>query len=274
GPPAAPREREAAQPTGRVFREEEWESFVSPEGAPAVEGRAPPRPRRREPMSPIRLKIAERLLSAHQSTAHLTTFNEVDLTAVKELRERYGERFAQRHGVRLGFLPFFVRAAVEALRQIPQVGAQIDGGDLVYLDRYDIGIAVSTDRGLIVPVLREAEKKSFAEIERAIREVVERARSGKLTLPELEGGIFTITNGGVFGSLVSTPILNPPQSAILGMHAIQDRPVAIRGRVEIRPMMYLALTYDHRVIDGREAVTFLGQIKAFVENPGIILLDL
>ncbi|MDD2677497.1 MAG: dihydrolipoyllysine-residue succinyltransferase, partial [Methylacidiphilaceae bacterium] len=259
---------------GRVLREEEWERFGSSEGDLSIQQEAPARPRQRKPMSPIRLKIAERLLSAHQNTAHLTTFNEADLTAVKELRERYGERFEKRHGVRLGFMAFFVRAVVEALRQVPQVGAQIDGSDLVYPDRYDIGIAISTDRGLIVPVLRDAEKKGFAEVERAIRDFAERARSGKLTLPELEGGCFTITNGGVFGSLFSTPILNPPQSAILGMHAIQDRPVAIRGNVEIRPMMHLALTYDHRVIDGREAVSFLVQIKALLENPGIVLLDL
>ncbi|MGD9896518.1 MAG: 2-oxoglutarate dehydrogenase complex dihydrolipoyllysine-residue succinyltransferase [Candidatus Methylacidiphilaceae bacterium] len=259
---------------GRVLREEEWERFEPDAGERVSPPEVSDRPQQRKPMSPIRLKIAERLLSAHQNTAHLTTFNEVDLAAIKELRARYGERFEQRHGVRLGYMAFFVRAVIEALRQVPQAGAQIDGSDLVYPGCYDIGIAVSTDRGLIVPVLRDAEKKSFAEVERAIRDFAERARSGKLTLPELEGGLFTITNGGVFGSLLSTPILNPPQSAILGMHAIQDRPVAIRGAVEIRPMMYLALTYDHRVIDGREAVTFLVQIKAFLENPGIVLLDL
>ncbi|MDD4932409.1 MAG: 2-oxoglutarate dehydrogenase complex dihydrolipoyllysine-residue succinyltransferase [Methylacidiphilaceae bacterium] len=287
-PPKAAREEEEAGPIpsepsrpirspngGRVLREEEWERLGPAEGEAAVrQEAAAARPTRRKPMSPMRLKIAERLLSAHQNTAHLTTFNEADLAAVKELRERYGERFEKRHGVRLGFMAFFVRAVIEALRQVPQVGAQIDGSDLVYPDRYDIGIAVSTDRGLIVPVLRDAEKKGFAEVERAIRDFAERARSGKLTLPELEGGLFTITNGGVFGSLLSTPILNPPQSAILGMHAIQDRPVAMRDRVEIRPMMYLALTYDHRVIDGREAVNFLAQVKAFLENPGIVLLDL
>ncbi len=259
---------------GRVLREEEWQRFAPAEKEPAAEQDASARPPHRKPMSPIRLKIAERLLSAHRNTAHLTTFNEADLTAVKDLRERFGERFEKRHGVRLGFMAFFVRAVVEALRQVPQVGAQIDGSDLVYPGRYDIGIAVSTDRGLIVPVLRDAEEKSFAEIERAIRDFAERAKSGKLTLPELDGGLFTITNGGVFGSLLSTPILNPPQSAILGMHAIQDRPVAVRGSVEIRLMMYLALTYDHRVIDGREAVGFLGQLKSFLEHPGIVLLDL
>ncbi|VVM07072.1 2-oxoglutarate dehydrogenase complex dihydrolipoyllysine-residue succinyltransferase [Methylacidimicrobium tartarophylax] len=272
--PSAPLRPIRSPKGGRVLREEEWERFDSSEADRSIRQEAPARPQRREPMSPIRLKIAERLLSAHQNTAHLTTFNEADLTAVKELRERYGERFEKRHGVRLGFMAFFVRAVVEALRQVPQVGAQIDGSDLVYPDRYDVGIAISTDRGLIVPVLRDAENKGFAEVERAIRDFAERARSGKLTLPELEGGCFTITNGGVFGSLFSTPILNPPQSAILGMHAIQDRPVAIRGNVEIRPMMHLALTYDHRVIDGREAVSFLVQIKAFLENPGIVLFDL
>jgi 2-oxoglutarate dehydrogenase E2 component (dihydrolipoamide succinyltransferase) len=272
--PSAPSRPIRSPKGGRVLREEEWERFGSSEAELSIRQEAPARPQQRKPMSPIRLKIAERLLSAHQNTAHLTTFNEADLTAVKELRERYGERFEKRHGVRLGLMAFFVRAVVEAVRQVPQVAAQIDGSDLVYPDRYDIGIAISTDRGLIVPVLRDAEKKGFAEVERAIRDFAERARSGKLTLPELEGGCFTITNGGVFGSLFSTPILNPPQSAILGMHAIQDRPVAIRGNVEIRPMMHLALTYDHRVIDGREAVSFLVQIKAFLENPGIVLLDL
>lgn len=257
---------------GRVLPEEEWGGWTPVRGEPPQrrEARAP----HRQPMSPIRLKIAERLLSAHRETAHLTTFNEVDVSAMKDLRERFGERFEKRHGVRLGYMAFFVRAVVEALRHEPRVGAQIDGTELVYPGRYDIGIAVSTDRGLIVPVLRDADEKSFPEIERAIREFAERARSGKLTLPELEGGLFTITNGGVFGSLLSTPMLNPPQSAILGMHAIQDRPVAVRGRVEIRPMMYVALTYDHRLIDGKEAVGFLAQVKAFLENPGIALLDL
>ncbi|QSR84126.1 2-oxoglutarate dehydrogenase complex dihydrolipoyllysine-residue succinyltransferase [Methylacidimicrobium sp. B4] len=274
--PVAPEPAPPFRPSGggRVLREEEWQGFAPAQKESPEEPGASPKPPHRKPMSPIRLKIAERLLSAHRNTAHLTTFNEADLTAVKDLRERFGERFEKRHGVRLGFMAFFVRAVVEALRQVPQVGAQIDGTDLVYPGRYDIGIAVSTDRGLIVPVLRDAEEKSFAEIERSIREFAERAKSGKLTLPELDGGLFTITNGGVFGSLLSTPILNPPQSAILGMHAIQDRPVAVRGSVEIRPMMYLALTYDHRVIDGREAVTFLTQVKSFLEHPGIVLLDL
>lgn len=272
--PPLPASSLQATDSGRILREEEWERTVPARREPTAESGTPAKPLRRKPMSPIRIKIAERLLSAHQNTAHLTTFNEVDLTAIKELRERYGESFEKRHGVRLGFMAFFVRAVIEALRHVPQVGAQIDGTDLVYPGRYDIGIAVSTDRGLIVPVLRDAEQKSFAEIERTIREFADRARSGKLTLSELEGGSFTITNGGVFGSLLSTPILNPPQSAILGMHAIQDRPVAIRGGIEIRPMMYLALTYDHRVIDGREAVTFLVRVRSFLENPGIVLLDL
>ncbi|HPA18242.1 MAG TPA: 2-oxoglutarate dehydrogenase complex dihydrolipoyllysine-residue succinyltransferase [Verrucomicrobiae bacterium] len=228
----------------------------------------------RRPMSTIRRKIAERLLSAQAGAAMLTTFNEVDMSAVMALRKRYQDRFTQKHGIKLGVMSFFVRAAVEALRAIPQINARIDGAEIVENHFYDIGVAMSTDRGLMVPVLRDADRMSLAEIERAIAEFATKARAGKIALTDLEGGVFTITNGGVFGSMLSTPILNPPQSGILGMHAITDRPVAVDGRVEIRPMMYLALTYDHRLVDGREAVTFLVRVKEFIEQPGSALLGL
>lgn len=228
----------------------------------------------RRPMSTIRRKIAERLLSAQAGAAMLTTFNEVDMSAVMALRKRYQDRFTQKHGIKLGVMSFFVRAAVEALRAIPQINARIDGAEIVDNHFYDIGVAMSTDRGLMVPVLRDADRMSLAEIERAIAEFATKARAGKIALTDLEGGVFTITNGGVFGSMLSTPILNPPQSGILGMHAITDRPVAVDGRVEIRPMMYLALTYDHRLVDGREAVTFLVRVKEFIEQPGSALLGL
>lgn len=228
----------------------------------------------RRPMSAIRRKIAERLLSAQAGAAMLTTFNEVDMSAVMALRKRYQDRFTQRHGIKLGVMSFFVRAAIEALRAVPQINARIDGADIVENHFFDIGVAMSTDRGLMVPVLRDADRMSLAEIEQAIADFATKARSGKIALTDLEGGVFTITNGGVFGSMLSTPILNPPQSGILGMHAITERPVAVEGRVEIRPMMYLALTYDHRLVDGREAVTFLVRVKEFIEQPGSALLGL
>jgi 2-oxoglutarate dehydrogenase E2 component (dihydrolipoamide succinyltransferase) len=224
-------------------------------------------------MSKIRQSIAEHLLAAQQGAAILTTFNEADLSAVMALRARYKEAFQKKHGVGLGFMSFFVRACVEALRAFPAVNARIDGSDIVYHDYCDVSVAVSTDKGLLVPVLRDADKLSFAQIEQRIAELARKAREDKITPSELRGGTFTITNGGVFGSLVSTPILNAPQSAILGMHAIQKRPVAIDDQVVIRPMMYLALSYDHRLIDGREAVSFLVRVKECVEAPERMMLE-
>jgi len=226
----------------------------------------------RKPMSRLRKTIARRLLEARQQTAMLTTFAEVDMSSVQALRERYQESFLARHGVKLGLMSFFVKAVVEALHAFPELNASIEGDDIVYHHYYDISIAVSTERGLVVPVLRDADKKSFAEIEKEIADLARRARENKLALSELEGGTFTITNGGVFGSLLSTPLLNPPQVGILGMHAIVDRPVAVEGRVEIRPMMYLALSYDHRLIDGREAVQFLVRVKECVAAPERLVL--
>jgi 2-oxoglutarate dehydrogenase E2 component (dihydrolipoamide succinyltransferase) len=229
---------------------------------------------RRVAMTRLRTRIAERLIQAQSTAAMLTTFNEVDLKAVNELRARYKDRFEKEHGARLGFMSFFVKAAIEALRRFPLVNASVDGSDIVYHEYYDIGVAVSTDRGLIVPVLRDADALSFGEIEKAVVGYANRAREGSLTLEELTGGTFTITNGGVFGSLLSTPILNMPQSAILGMHKIQERPVVVGGEIVIRPMMYLALTYDHRLIDGREAVQFLVAVKDALEDPARLLLQI
>ena len=237
---------------------------------------APPEPRaeRREPMSRLRRRIAERLLESQRNAAILTTFNEVDMQPVMDLRRRYREDFERRHGARLGFMSFFVKAAVQALRRFPPVNAFIEGDDLVYHDYCDVGVAVGSPRGLVVPVLRNAERLSFAAIEQAITRFGEQARDGSLSLEDLVGGTFTISNGGVFGSLLSTPILNPPQSAILGMHKTQPRPVADgNGEVVVRPMMYLALSYDHRIIDGREAVQFLVAIKEAVEDPARLLLE-
>jgi 2-oxoglutarate dehydrogenase E2 component (dihydrolipoamide succinyltransferase) len=227
----------------------------------------------RQPMTPIRRRIAERLLAARQQTAMLTTFNEVDMSRVLALREKHGDNFQARHGVKLRFMPFFVRACIEALEEFPAVNARIDGNDIVYQHFYDIGIAVSGAKGLVVPVLRNADRLHFAEIEKGIENFVELIRSNKLAISDLEGGTFTITNGGVFGSLLSTPILNPPQSGVLGMHAVQERPVARGGKVVIRPMMYLALSYDHRIIDGREAVQFLKKVKEYIEEPEEMLLE-
>ncbi len=227
----------------------------------------------RQPMTPIRRRIAERLLAARQQTAMLTTFNEADMSRIETLREKHGADFQEHHGVKLGLMPFFVKACIEALREFPAVNARIDGDDIVYQHFYDIGIAVSGEKGLVVPVLRDADRLRLAEIERGIQDFVEKIRTNKLAISDLEGGTFTITNGGVFGSLMSTPILNPPQSAVLGMHAIQERPVAIKGKVVIRPMMYLALSYDHRIIDGREAVGFLKKVKECIEEPEELLLE-
>ncbi|HZJ09721.1 MAG TPA: 2-oxoglutarate dehydrogenase complex dihydrolipoyllysine-residue succinyltransferase [Trueperaceae bacterium] len=225
------------------------------------------------PMSPLRRKVAERLVAAQHAAALLTTFNEIDMTGVIELRKQYKEPFEKRYGVRLGFMSFFVKAAIDALKQVPQLNAEIRGTDIVYKNYYDIGVAVSAKKGLVVPVIRDAERLSFAEVERIIGDFGERAGHNKLMPEELQGGTFTISNGGVFGSLMSTPIVNPPQSGVLGMHAIQERPVAREGQVVIRPMMYVALTYDHRIIDGREAVTFLKRIKDAIENPTRMLLE-
>ena len=232
------------------------------------------RPEKRVPMSRLRSTIAKRLLSVKQETAMLTTFNEVDMLPIKDLRAKYGAEFENEHGVKLGFMGFFVIAAVQALKKFPVVNASIDGNDVVYHGFQDIGVAVSTERGLVVPVIKDADTKSLPEIEKSILEYSEKARNGKLSIEDMQGGTFTISNGGIFGSLLSTPILNAPQTAILGMHAIQDRPVAINGDITIRPMMYLAMSYDHRLLDGKEAVTFLVSIKEQLESPERLLLNL
>lgn len=232
------------------------------------------RPEKRVPMSRLRSTIARRLVSVKQETAMLTTFNEVDMMPIKELRSKYGSEFEKEHGVKLGFMGFFVIAAVQALKKFPVVNASIDGDDIVYHGFQDIGVAVSTERGLVVPIIKDADTKSLPEIEKSILEYSDKARNGKLSIDEMQGGTFTISNGGIFGSLLSTPILNAPQTAILGMHAIQDRPVAINGEAVIRPMMYLAMSYDHRLLDGKEAVTFLVSIKEQLESPERLLLNL
>jgi 2-oxoglutarate dehydrogenase E2 component (dihydrolipoamide succinyltransferase) len=244
--------------------------------SPAVAGEASrgERGERRVPMTRLRARIAERLIQAQSTAAMLTTFNEVDLRAVNELRARYKERFEKEHGARLGFMSFFVKACVEALKRYPVVNASVDGNDIVYHEYYDIGVAVSTERGLVVPVLRDADQMSFGEVEKSVVGYATRARDGQLSLEELTGGTFTITNGGVFGSLLSTPILNMPQSAILGMHKIQERPVVVDGQVVVRPMMYLALSYDHRLIDGKEAVQFLVSVKESLEDPARLMLQI
>src|SRR5262245_28538118 len=229
---------------------------------------------RRVPMSKIRRSIAERLVRAQQTTAMLTTFNEIDVTAVQELRKRHQDDFKKAHGVSLGLMSFFARASVLALKHFPAINAQIDGDDILYFEHVNLGVAVSTERGLVVPILQHAEKMSFAKIEQEIKRVAIAARDGKLSIEDLSGGTFTITNGGVFGSLLSTPILNPPQTGILGMHAIQDRPVAVQGEVKIRPMMYIALTYDHRLVDGSDAVQFLVRLKQLLEDPLQMILEI
>ena len=245
---------------------------VAPAPAPAP-ARAPGAREERVKMTPLRKRVAERLLSAQNNAAILTTFNEVDMSAVMALRKQYAERFLQRHGVKLGFMSFFVRASVEALKAFPLVNASIDGDEVVLKHYYDIGVAVSGSRGLVVPVLRDADKLSMAEIEKQVAELGQKARSDKLTLAELQGGTFSISNGGTFGSMLSTPILNPPQTGILGMHNIVERPVARDGQVVIRPVMYLAMSYDHRLIDGREAVQFLVRVKECIEDPERLLLE-
>lgn len=241
--------------------------------APAVASAVGQNREHRVPMTRLRARIAERMVEAQQTAAMLTTFNEVDLTAVKALRARYKEVFEKKHGVKLGFMSFFVNATIEALRRFPTINASVEGNDVVYHDYFDIGIAVATERGLIVPVIRGADRLSFAELENTIRGYGIKAREGGISMDDLTGGTFTITNGGVFGSMMSTPILNPPQSGILGMHAIQDRPVVVDGEVVVRPIMYVALTYDHRIVDGSEAVQFLVTIKQALEDPGRLLLQ-
>ena len=268
---------------GRVTKEDvvrhvAGQSAPTPASAPQPEAAAPifsgDRVEKRVPMTRLRAKVAERLVQAQQSAAMLTTFNEVNMQPVMDLRARYKDQFEKRHGVRLGFMSIFVKACVEALRRQPVVNASIDGNDIVYHGYQDIGVAVSSDRGLLVPVLRNTESMSLAGIEATIREFGQKASAGKLGIDDMTGGTFTISNGGVFGSLLSTPILNPPQSAILGMHKIQERPMAVNGKVEILPMMYLALSYDHRLLDGKEAVTFLVTIKELLEDPARMLLDI
>jgi 2-oxoglutarate dehydrogenase E2 component (dihydrolipoamide succinyltransferase) len=226
------------------------------------------------PMTRLRQRVAQRLVEAQSTQALLTSFNEVDLGAIQELRARHKDRFEKEHGVKLGFMSFFVKAAIEALKKYPIINASVDGNDIVYHEYYDIGVAVSTERGLMVPIVRDADNKTFAQIEKEIGDYARRAREGQIAIEDLTGGTFTITNGGVFGSLMSTPIVNAPQSAILGMHKIQDRPMVVNGQIAIRPMMYLAVTYDHRIIDGREAVLFLVAVKEALEDPGRILLGI
>jgi len=248
-------------------------TVTAPQPTPKT-ARPPDQREQRVRMTRLRKRIAERLKQAQNTAAMLTTFNEVDMSAVLAARERYRDSFEKKHGVRLGFMSFFVKACIVALKELPAANGEIDGDDLVYKNYYDIGVAVGTAQGLVVPVLRDADAKSFAEIEKTIADLGKRARDGKLSLDELSGGTFTITNGGVYGSLMSTPILNPPQSAILGMHKIDKRAVVIGDKIEIRPMMYLALSYDHRIVDGREAVTFLVRVKECIEDPQRILLDM
>jgi 2-oxoglutarate dehydrogenase E2 component (dihydrolipoamide succinyltransferase) len=246
----------------------------APAARPAEVPAGGPRAEQRVPMTRLRARIAQRMIEAQSTQALLTSFNEVDLTAVQELRARYRERFERQHGVKLGFMSFFVKACVEALKRFPVVNASVDGNDIIYHEYYDIGVAVSTERGLVVPIVRDADAKSFALIEKEVAEYARKAREGSIAIAELTGGTFTITNGGVFGSLMSTPIVNAPQSAILGMHKVQERPMVVAGAIAVRPMMYLALTYDHRIIDGREAVQFLVTVKEALEDPGRVLLGI
>jgi len=297
-PPAKADKPKAAKPAKEPAKsnkvEDETESPSPEEAKPAPESKPPenkkpeakPQPQRvtpqastgREeeavPMTMLRRTVAQRLVEAQRTMAMLTTFNEVDMSAVQALRHEYQEAFEKRYQVKVGFMSFFIKAAVDALKQFPQINAEVRGNDVVYRNYFDIGVAVATERGLVVPVLRNAERSTFAELEKAIGDFARRAREGQLKPDDLAGGTFTITNGGVFGSLLSTPIINPPQSGILGLHSIQDRPIALQGQVVIRPMMYLALTYDHRIVDGREAVMFLRRIKQVIENPARMLLEI
>jgi 2-oxoglutarate dehydrogenase E2 component (dihydrolipoamide succinyltransferase) len=276
----APGSVPGSAPGGRVTKTDALAAAAAAP-APAAKTAAPApamaragRTEQRVPMTRLRARIAERLIQAQSSQALLTTFNEVDLTAVQELRARYKDSFEKKHGVKLGFMSFFVKASIEGLKRFPVVNASVESNDIIYHEYFDIGVAVSTERGLMVPVLRDADGMSFADVESGIADYAARARTGSITLEDLTGGTFSITNGGIFGSLMSTPIVNAPQSAILGMHKIQQRPMAVNGQVVIRPMMYLAVTYDHRIIDGREAVQFLVTIKDCLEDPGRLLLGI
>jgi 2-oxoglutarate dehydrogenase E2 component (dihydrolipoamide succinyltransferase) len=289
----APAEVPASGPGGRLLKEDVQRHVerqaatrdasaagtAAPPSPPAVFQPQPqPAPADREeevvPMSMIRRAIARRLVEAQQQAALLTTFNEADMSAVIALRKKYQDLFQEKYGIKLGFMSFFVKAAVEALKRFPQVNAEIRDYNVVYKNHYDIGVAIGGGKGLVVPVLRNAERMSFAEVEKAIADFASRAKQGKITPEELEGGTFTISNGGIYGSMLSAPIVNPPQSGILGLHAIQDRPVALAGNVVVRPMMYLALTYDHRLVDGREAVSFLLAIKQLIEDPTRMVLEI
>ncbi|EJK2114246.1 2-oxoglutarate dehydrogenase complex dihydrolipoyllysine-residue succinyltransferase [Vibrio navarrensis] len=264
---------------GRITREDieahlaNAKAAVKAEAPAVVAVPAAARSQKRVPMTRLRKTVANRLLEAKNSTAMLTTFNEVNMKPIMDLRKQYGDQFEKRHGIRLGFMSFYVKAVTEALKRYPEINASIDGDDIVYHNYFDISMAVSTPRGLVTPVLKDCDTLGFADVEKGIKELAIKGRDGKLTVDELIGGNFTITNGGVFGSLMSTPIINPPQSAILGMHKIQDRPMAVDGKVEILPMMYLALSYDHRLIDGRESVGFLVTVKELLEDPARLLLD-
>src|SRR5215468_6576437 len=266
----AGREGGRLSPSVRRLVEENHLDPAARPSAPAPSGRT----EQRVPMTRLRARIAQRLIEAQSTQALLTTFNEVDLTAIQELRARYKERFEKVHGVKLGFMSFFVKATIAALTKFPVLNASVDGNDIVYHEYYDIGVAVSTERGLVVPIVRDADGKDFAALEKEIADYARKAREGSLAIEDLTGGTFTITNGGVFGSLMSTPIVNAPQSAILGMHKVQERPMVVNGQIAVRPMMYLAVTYDHRIIDGREAVQFLVAIKEALEDPGRMLLGI
>ncbi|MFN7140945.1 MAG: 2-oxoglutarate dehydrogenase complex dihydrolipoyllysine-residue succinyltransferase, partial [Limisphaerales bacterium] len=272
----------ATGPGGRILKEDAQRAAegaapapAAPAAAPGAQAAAAPAFRQEQAvrMTKLRRTVAERLVQAQHTAALLTTFNEIDMTNLMSLRKEYGEAFLKRYGVKLGFMSFFVKAAVDALKQIPEINAEIRGEDIIYKNYYDIGVAIGGGKGLVVPVLRNAERMSFADVEKTIAEFAVRAKDNKLKIEELQGGTFTISNGGVYGSLLSTPIINPPQSGVLGMHSIQERPVAINGQVVIRPMMYVALSYDHRIVDGKEAVTFLKRIKEAVEAPARMLLE-
>lgn len=280
----SPQQVVPSKPGGKILKEDVLKQQQAAALPKAVIGAQPAKPAQLTatadgeeeavPMSPIRKRIAERLMEAQHGAALLTTFNEVDMSAVVALRKAHQERFQQRYGVKLGFMSFFVKAAIEALKLVPQVNAEVRGTDIIYKNHFDIGIAVGGGKGLVVPVLRHAHRMSFSEIELAIANFAARAQNNKIDLEELKGGTFTISNGGVYGSMLSTPIVNPPQSGVLGLHAIKDRPVVVDGQIVIRPVMYLALTYDHRIVDGRESVTFLNRVKETIEDPARILLEI